>query len=180
MSRSRIVELLTALVLLGSALSLVLALTRPDQEPVENRPGESTPYVAADLAGPGGPALAAAVSGLPALLSYDFRDLDGSLKAARATLTASYAKEFTTLFDRRSRPVARKRKAVTEAVVRAAGLVTTRGVDRAVCLVFIDQQLVQSTRLAPGDPAETLSRNRVRVTLVRRSGKWKISKIAPL
>ena len=177
--RRRVVEVLTALVIIGSALCLYLALTRPDRVPLAELPGEGAAYRVADLAGPGGPALAAAVDALPAALSYNFRDLDASLAAATRRMTASYADEFTATFDERARPVATARKAITEAVVRGAGLVRASDA-RALALVFIDQLLVRSTRQDADDPPSTLSRNRVLVTLVLRSGTWRIDDLRPL
>lgn len=179
-ARRRVVEVLTALVIIGSALCLYLALTRPDRVPIAERPGEGAAYRVAELAGPGGPALAAAVAAVPAALSYDFRRLDASLARATRSMTASYAAEFTATFDERARPVARARKAVTRAVVRGAGLVRTSGDARAVVLVFIDQLLVRSTRQDAGEAPTTLSRNRVLITMVLRAGTWKIDDIRPL
>lgn len=178
--RRRVISVLTVLVLLGSALSLYLALTRPGQAAIPARPGSEVAYRAADLDGPGGAALAVAVDALPAALSYDFRDLDASLAAATRTMTGSFAEEFTTTFDERARPVAKTRKAVTDAVVRAAGVVRTQGDARAVCLVFVDQVLLRSSRQDADEPPTTLSRNRVLVDLVLRSGTWKIDGIRPL
>lgn len=179
-ARRRVIAVLTVLVLLGSAVSLLLALTRPDQAPIAERPGQAAIYRPADLDGPGGPALAAAVAALPLALSYDFRGLDASLAAATTTMTAAFAAQFTKTFDERARPLAKQRKAVTEAVVRGAGVVRTQGPSRAVCLLFVDQRLLQSVRLDPGDPPMTLTTNRVLVVVVLRSGTWKIDGIRPI
>lgn len=179
MTRQRLVSIFTALVLLGSGLSLYLALTRSDQVAQSERPGESTPYRAAALDGPAGPALDAAVQALPVVLSYDFRDLDASLAAATRTMTAAFAKDFAVTFDARARSIATSREAVADAVVQGAGVVRTQGDSRAVCLVYVDQRLLRSARLgADGDP-RTLSRNRVLVDVVLRSGVWKIDGIHP-
>lgn len=179
-ARRRVVSVLTVLVLVGSGLCLYLALTRPDEMALPDRPGAGATYRPADLDGPGGTALAVAVDALPAALSYDFRDLDASLAAATRTMTTAFAARFTATFDERARPAAISRKAVTEALVRGAGVVRAVGDTRAVCLVFVDQLLLRSTRHPADRPPTTLSRNRVLVELVLRSGTWKIDDIRPL
>jgi hypothetical protein len=176
--RDRRVAVLLVLVLLGSALSVVLALTRSDAGVVASPPVETNtaPYFRpADLVGPGGEALAAAVTALPAALGYDHRDLDGALRRAVSAMTPAYAREFTRAFDRRVRPLAQRRRSVVEGRVRGAGVVRTDGDTAVVCLVYVDQVQLAGLGLRAGGRPRVLSRNRVRVDLVLRGGTWRIS-----
>lgn len=173
MSGRRSVTPLLVLVLLGSALSVVLAVTRPEAEGAGVQPGNAATYEVATLLGPGGEALEYAVTAVPLALSYDHRDLDGSLAGARSRMTREYGADFARIFDRRVRPLAQERKAVTEAVVRGSGVVRTRGDDVATCLLYVDQVLLEGTGLKKGE-TEVLARSRVVVDLVRREQGWRI------
>ena len=175
MTGRRLVAVLLALVLAGSALSVVLAVTRPDASGIGVLPGSGPTYQAATLPGSGGEALEYAVTAVPLALSYDHRDLAGSLRQATSRMTRDYAAEFTAIFDDEVRPSARRRKAVTEARVRGAGVVRSRGDATAVCLVYVDQLLVSGTGVEAGGPPDVLSRSRVVVDLVRRDDGWRIS-----
>ncbi len=119
------------------------------------------------------------MAGLPPALSYDVHDLAGSLTAATDAMTARTRRSSSPIFDRRARPAARERKAVTEAVVNAAGLVRTQE-RRVVCLVLVDQLLVEGRGHDPEAAPSLVSHNRVLVTMVLRSGTWKIDGIRPL
>lgn len=183
-ARATVVRVLTLLVLVASVVSLVLALTRPDATSAAPPSTAEGTYDPASLAGPGGPALEAAVAALPTVLSYDHRDLRGSLRAARRTMTRDFAKEFAKSFDRRVKPFARKRNAVIDGVVRAAGLVRVRqdgrAGRRAVCLVYVDRRQL-SGRQSPVDaPPQLLGGYRVLVTMVSRADGWKIDGIRPI
>jgi hypothetical protein len=179
--RDRRVVVLLVLVLVGSALSVLLALTRPGPDGAGGRPGSTGDrapgFRPADLRGPGGDALAAAVSGLSTSLSYDYRYLDGSLARATRRMTPAYAKTFTRTFDRRVRPFARQRRAVAEGLVRGAGVVRTRGDTRVVCLLYVDQLQRRGRGVRAGGDPRVLSRTRARVEVVLRDGVWRIDAI---
>lgn len=178
------VAVLLALVLAGSVLSVVLALSRPEVAGVGDPPsltdGSDTGFQPADLVGPGGEALAAAVTALPLTLSYDHRDLAASLSAATERMTQGYAAEFTRAFRRRVRPFAKRRAAVAQGIVRGAGVVRASDDDTVACLLYIDQVLVEARGQERGAEPEVLGRNRVRVVMVLRDGAWKIDGIQPL
>ena len=181
--RDRRVAVLLVLVLVGSALCVLLALTRPQAEGAGVPPGSTGDrapgFRAADLRGPGGDALASAVTALSTSLSYDYRYLDGSLTRATARMTPAYARVFTRTFDRQVRSFARQRRAVAEGVVRGAGVVRTRGDTEVVCLLYVDQLLLQGRGVRAGEP-EVLSRSRARVDVVLRGGVWRINGITVL
>ncbi|WP_300401828.1 hypothetical protein [Nocardioides sp.] len=178
-----VVPVLTILVLIGSALSLALALTRPDPRPPADLPGADGgvgTYQAADLEGPGGPAVAAAVELLPVALSYDFRDLPGGLDDATAVMTPTFAEAFTASFNSSARPLARRQRAIAQAQVRGAGLVRVIDSQTVLALAYVDQVLVQSRTLARSDPPQVLTRNRVLVRLARVDGEWLVANISPI
>lgn len=180
--RDRRVAVLLVLVLAGSVLSVVLALTRPDVagvgEPPSLTEGTSQGYRSADLVGPGGEALAAAVAAVPLAYSYDHRRLDASLKAATARMSARYRPAFTRDFDRKRRAVVRE-KVVARGVVRGAGVVRANGDDAVVCLLYVDEVLAQVRGRKRGADPQVLSR-RVRVAMVLAGGAWKIDGITQL
>jgi hypothetical protein len=180
--RDRAVLVLLVLVLAGSALCVTLAVTRPDVSRAGQPPdavGTDGPaYVPADLVGPGGDALAAAVETMRLTLTYDHRDLGAALRAATERMTPAYAKEFRRVFDRRVRAFAQRRRAVSEGVVRGGGVVSTTGDTVAECLVYLDQLLVEGRGVGADEEPEVIARSRVRVELVLRDGAWLVSGIA--
>ncbi len=179
--QSRGLSILFTLVLVSSVAIIALALTRPDPTTRNVLPGRAdAAYAPAAFEGAPGEALAAAVASLPIALSYDYRDLDASLAAATATMTGAFAEKYTDVFDRRARPVALQREAVTEALVRGAGVVRAPEGKRVVIVVFIDQLQLQAKDLEPGGEPRTLNRVAVRVALARRAGEWKIDDIRPM
>lgn len=123
-------------------------------------------------------ALAAAVDALPAALAYDYRSLDKGLEAATSRMTPSFAKSFAATFDDTTRKMAVEKRAITSALVRAAGVVGEVSDDKALVMVYLDQVLVSSKARKDRDPLK-VSQNRVHVRLELVDGTWKVSDIAP-
>jgi len=123
-------------------------------------------------------AVKAAAKALPVALSYDYRSLDKSLKAATALMTPGFAVKFRATFDKTTRSLATEKQAITSALVRAAGLVGTVTEGKATVLVYLDQVLVSSKAKKAGDPLK-VSQNRVHVTLREVDGRWRVSDIEP-
>jgi Mce-associated membrane protein len=123
-------------------------------------------------------AVVAANKDLPVALSYDYRSLDKSLKAATALMTPAFAKKFRTTFDATTRTMATDKQAITSALVRGAGIVGTVHDPKATVLVYLDQVLVSSKTKKAGDPLK-VSQNRVHVSLVKIDGKWRVDDIEP-
>lgn len=180
--RDRRVAVLLVLVLIGSGLSVYLALSRPDADGAGSPPipaaTDGSRYVPADLVGPGGDALAAATEAVPTAFGFDHADLDGSLRSATAYMTTRYASTFTRAFRLNSRPLAQRRAGVAEGRVTGAGVIRTRDDTEVVCLVYLDQVLVEARGLARGQEPELLAHLRLRVDMVLRDGTWRVDGIS--
>jgi len=170
----RLVTVLTVLVALLSGAALVLGLTREAPAAAPPAPGEgSSTYRTADFPGEAGEALAAAVSALPQVLSYDHRRLKADLLAATELMTADYARSFRSTFNTLVRPLARQDKRVSRGEVVAAGVVSTPKPGRVIVLAFVDQRLVKATSL-PKTGQARITTSRVRLTMVLRAGEWRV------
>lgn len=119
-----------------------------------------------------------AADGLDAALSYDYRDLDAGLDRAVATMTDDFAAEFRDTFTTSAGRLARRTRAVADAVVRGAGLV--RHDDGAASvLVYVDQILVSSETTKDADAPLLVNQSRVLVDLRRVDDAWLIDGIQP-
>jgi len=123
-------------------------------------------------------AVRAAAATLPVALSYDYRSLDKSLDAATARMTPAFAAKFRDTFEKTTRTMAVDKKAITSALVRAAGIVGSVQDDKATVLVYLDQVLVSSKAKKASDPLK-VSQNRVHVSLRKVDGKWRVNDIEP-
>jgi Mce-associated membrane protein len=107
-------------------------------------------------------------------LSYDYRDLDKSFAAARATMTP----EFAGKFDETAKvagELATKSKATVKAEVREVG-VRDGDADRVTLIIFVNQ--TTTSTITQGKPRVDL--NRTRFTMVRKDGRWLVQEIAGL
>ncbi|MEV0287304.1 MULTISPECIES: hypothetical protein [unclassified Kribbella] len=107
-------------------------------------------------------------------LSYDYRDLDKSFSAARATMTP----EFAGKFDETAKvagELATKTKATVRAEVREVG-VRDGNADRVTLIIFVNQ--TTTSRITEGKPRVDL--NRTRFTMVRNGDQWLVQEIAGL
>jgi hypothetical protein len=123
-------------------------------------------------------AVKAAVAALPVALSYDYRTLDASLKKATALMTPAFATKFADTFKSTTVAMATEKKAITTALVRAAGIVGSIDNGRALVLIYLDQVLVSSKDKKASDPLK-VSQNSVHVSLRKIDGKWKVDDIEP-
>lgn len=119
-------------------------------------------------------ALAAARSAAVALLSYDYRHLDGDIARARAHTAAPFRDDYSRTASR-LKTSARRLRAIVSADVKTAAIVDASG-DRAVVLLFVDQA---SVKQLPGqvEPVSRLDQNRVQMTLTRESGRWLVTNL---
>lgn len=179
MSRRRTTVSAVLALLVVAAAVLTWRVWQDPAEPVSAPDvGADGLYLVGSIRGEDTGPVAAAASAVPFALSYDHRRLEENLAAATSRMTAEFAEEYRTTFDASVRPLARKERAVTEARVRAAGLVERDG-EEAVCLVFVDQVLVASAGLADGKQPVKVGQNRVVVRLVQVGDSWKVDDIRP-
>jgi hypothetical protein len=170
---------LCVLALLAAGAFVAIRETAPDVTLRSPRSGDtSSGYrpgtVTEDLDG----ATEAAVRTLPLALGYDYRSLAKGLDRATTQMTDGFAQEFRRTFNGSAAKLARSKKAVTRATVRAAGIV--RASDKeATCLVYVDQVLVSSATLKDSEAPVRVSQNRVLVGLVRSGDAWKVDSIRP-
>jgi Mce-associated membrane protein len=107
-------------------------------------------------------------------LSYDYRSLDKSFAAARATMTP----EFATKFDATAKvagELATKTKATVRAEVREVG-VRDGDANRVTLVIFVNQ--TTTSTITQGKPRVDL--NRTRFTMVRNGDQWLVQEIAGL
>jgi Mce-associated membrane protein len=107
-------------------------------------------------------------------LSYDYRDLNKSFAAARATMTP----EFAGKFDETAKvagELATKSKATVVADVREVG-VRDGDANRVTLIIFVNQ--TTTSTITKGSPRVDL--NRTRFTMVRIDGRWLVQEIAGL
>ncbi|WP_432942475.1 hypothetical protein ACQPXM_36055 [Kribbella sp. CA-253562] len=107
-------------------------------------------------------------------LSYDYRTLDKSFAAARATMTP----EFAAKFDETAKvagELATKTKATVRAEVREVG-VRDGDANRVTLIIFVNQ--TTTSTITQGKPRVDL--NRTRFTMVRNGSRWLVQEIAGL
>lgn len=106
------------------------------------------------------------------VFSYDFARLDDTERAATAVITGPFALDYRRQFAR-VRELAPGQQAVVVATVPALAVKVLDG-DRAIVVVFIDQQANRGSQAQP-----LLAAGRLRVTAQRVSGSWRISDVEP-
>ncbi|RVU26186.1 hypothetical protein EOT10_11455 [Streptomyces antnestii] len=129
-----------------------------------------------------GQALTAARQAAPVVLSYDYRHLDRDFSAARARLTGHFRDQYGRTTATVVGPTARKYHGVVRATVARptgggspAASVVSASADRAVILLFVNQ-VTTSTQVQ----GSRVDQNRVRMTLTRTAGGWKVSAVDAL
>jgi Mce-associated membrane protein len=128
-----------------------------------------------------GQALTAARQAAPVVLSYDYRHLDRDFAAARTRLTGHFRDEYAKTTARVVGPTARKYHGVVKATVTQpaggtpAASVVSATPGRAVILLFVNQ-VTKSTQVQ----GSRVDLNRVRMTLTRTGGGWKVSGVDAL
>ncbi|HJT04747.1 MAG TPA: hypothetical protein VJ757_14145, partial [Pseudonocardiaceae bacterium] len=106
------------------------------------------------------------------VFSYDFARLDDNERAATAVITGPFAADYRRQFAR-VRELAPGQQAVVVATVPALAVKVLDG-DRAIVVVFIDQQANRGGQAQPLEAA-----GRLRVTAQRVTGTWKIADVQP-
>jgi Mce-associated membrane protein len=119
-------------------------------------------------------AVAAAESRAVDLLSYDYRHLDRDFGRAQKGLTGQFAKDYAHTTDSAVRPTAEQVHAVVKAEVVSSSVV--RAAQNTVVVLLFVNQTTTSTRVQ----GPQVDLNRVRMTLTRVDGAWKISAVTAL
>ncbi|MGW3245552.1 hypothetical protein [Streptomyces sp. NPDC001070] len=120
-------------------------------------------------------AVAAAREAAPVILSYDYRHLDRDFAAARALLTGAFRDTYAKTTRTVVTPTATKYQGVVRATVAAGPAVVSATPVKVVVLLFVNQ-VTDSTRVS----TPRLDLNRVRMTLTRTGGGWKVSAVDAL
>lgn len=127
-------------------------------------------------------ALAEARAAAPVILSYDYRHLDRDFAAARAHLTGAFLSSYGKTTQTVVAPTATAYHGVVKATVAQpsnggipAASVVSASPDSAVVLLFVNQ-VTTSTRIS----GPRLDLDRVRMTLTRTTGGWKVSAVDAL
>jgi Mce-associated membrane protein len=121
-----------------------------------------------------GQAAAAGRKAAETALSYDYRNLDKSFAAARATMTPDFAAKFDATA-KVAGELATKTKATVKADVREVG-VRDGDADRVTLIIFVNQ--TTTSTITKGSPRVDL--NRTRFTMVRNGDRWLVQEIAGL
>jgi hypothetical protein len=105
------------------------------------------------------------------LTTFSYKRIDDDVRAVAANTTGTFATEYRagTGADFRRRMV--ETEASSTGTVRSAGLVELVG-QRAIVLLAVDQD--SNNRLRP---AVRVDRSRIKLTLVRRAGRWLIAEV---
>ncbi|MGW7713766.1 hypothetical protein ACWGKK_05550 [Streptomyces chartreusis] len=126
-------------------------------------------------------ALTAAQKAAPVVLSYDHRHLDKDFARARTHLTGGFRAEYGKTTKAVVGPTAKKYRAVVKATIAApatgtpAASVASASPDKVVVLLFINQ-ITESTQVS----GARVDLNRVRMTMTRTDGGWKVSGVDAL
>ncbi|WP_051198358.1 hypothetical protein [Gordonia shandongensis] len=157
----RLVIGVLAVVIVGAAGSLGYAWFEADSLASDAAAGQS--------------ALDAAESGIPEILSYDYRSVDKDLPAAaNAMLSGDFRDEYAELGSSVIQPTAKKDRIVTKAEVVESSVVSSDS-DGATLLLFVNQTTTSAEMEGP-----RLDGSRIRVEMVRDGQDWKISGFTPV
>jgi Mce-associated membrane protein len=119
-------------------------------------------------------ALNSARTRVPAMLSYNYKDLSAYLTQAPTNTTGDFKQAFTKLLTRFIAPGAKKQRISTKATIKSAGVIEAHA-NSAVVLVMIDQ-----TTTSKDATPNQLDGSRVRVELTLIGGKWLVSDMTPV
>lgn len=113
--------------------------------------------------------------GLEAALSYDYRSIDETVRAARGALTGEFRDQYLELMDKVVAPSAKKKKLVTKTSVVGTSVVSADASEADV-LAFVDQTTIEGKDKA----TPRLGGSRVVLHMTRIDGKWLISSMKPV
>ncbi|HET7312211.1 MAG TPA: hypothetical protein VFJ17_12900 [Mycobacteriales bacterium] len=160
--RGLVTAIVSALCLVVAGCDVVLWL--------HNRRGESIDNARVS-------ALAAAKRAAHDILSYDYRNLDADIAKAKSETTGLFARQYAgsaaTLLAQ-----ARQLRAIVQATPSVPGVVSATG-DEVVVLVWVDQASVKQLT-GQKTPTTRIDQSRVRMTMTKVGGAWKVAQLAAL
>ena len=118
--------------------------------------------------------MAAATPAAQAIFSYDYRNFDAGVAAARPFITGPFATEYAKT-TASLKPTAVSVKAVVQAQVSAAGVVDVTGDGRVDVLVYLNQYR-RNTNIS----GEKVDQDRVVLTMVRSGSGCKVEQAAAI
>jgi hypothetical protein len=104
------------------------------------------------------------------VLSYDWKTLDKDIKASEAVLAPSFRSEYTKAMSGVKDQTLKNQVTLTAKVVASSIISATE--NKVEALVFVNQLTT-----AKGSGNQRVDQNRVRVTLTRNGGDWRVSKM---
>ena len=114
--------------------------------------------------------MAAAARLTQKVLSYDWKTLASDMKASEAVLAPSFRSEYTKAMNDVKAQTVKNQVKLTAAVVATS--IISASTTKVQALVFVNQ-----VTTAKGSGNQRLDQNRVRVTLTRDGGDWRVSKM---
>ncbi|HTF50849.1 MAG TPA: hypothetical protein VK735_25690 [Pseudonocardia sp.] len=119
-------------------------------------------------------ALVAAREAAVAMLSYDYRTVDGQLAKASELVTGPFQGEFRNVTSTLVAPAAKQKQVSTHAQVVAASVVAAAP-GQVTTLLFLNQ-----TTQGAGLPAPSISGSRVRLSMTEVAGRWLVAAMTPV
>ncbi len=104
------------------------------------------------------------------MLSYDWKTLDADMKAAEAVLAPTFRTEYSKAMGNVKAQTIENQVKLTAQVVATS--IISASEKKVEALVFVNQ-----VTTAKGSGNQRLDQNRVRVTLTRDGGDWRVSKM---
>lgn len=109
------------------------------------------------------------------LLSYDYRAPADDLQRREALLTGHFKDEYATLMKDTVLPAATKQQVTTQTSVAMSSVISADGPDRVTLLLFLNQTTQSAASKEP-----VLNGSRVRMTVQRTGGQWRVSELTPV
>ena len=111
------------------------------------------------------------------ILSYDYRNLQTDIAKAKSETTGLFARQYAGSADALLAQASQLR-AIVQATPAAPGVVNATK-DEVVVLVWVDQASVKQLA-GQKSPTTRIDQSRVRMTMTKVDGKWKVSQLAAL
>jgi len=111
------------------------------------------------------------------ILSYDYRSLDKDIAKAKSETTGLFARQYAGSADALLQQAGQLR-AIVQATPATPGVVSASA-NEVVVLLWVDQASVKQLA-GQKSPTTRIDQSRVRMTMTKVDGKWKVSQLAAL